>query len=281
MNAIEYAQRANELYAVPNTANELRILFDSDESTMKDIARVVSGDPGLAVHLLKYANSAVFRFERKIESLEKAIQVIGVKAVYEFALVFGVANMITKEHEKYIDVNNFWKQSILCGLFATHFAKKVKEKDVGRLYTSGLLHNVGELAVLRVTPSVVRQCYNLSPHDFPKYTQEEILGFSFAEVSASLLQQWLIPDSLVSTVAMQHHDESPAVTVESQIMQLAYALSVTVTYPTLYTIEQHLPPFLYECLNIDLEFVEEAEEACQKPYEDLAALFKVNSPQSA
>jgi hypothetical protein len=64
-------------------------------------------------------------------------------------------------------------------------------------------------------------------------------------------------------------------------MQLAYALSVTVTYPTLYTIEQHLPPFLYECLNIDLEFVEEAEEACQKPYEDLAALFKVNSPQSA
>jgi len=102
MNAIEYAQKATELFAVPETANQLRILFDSDDSTMKDIAYVVQGDPGLAVHLLKYANSPIFRFERKIESLDKAIQVIGVKAVYEFALVFGITNMITTEHQKYM-----------------------------------------------------------------------------------------------------------------------------------------------------------------------------------
>lgn len=281
MNAIEYAQRANELFSVPNTANQLRILFDRDDSTMKDIAIVVSGDPGLAVHLLKYANSPIFRFERKIESLEKAIQVIGAKAVYEFALVFGITNMLSSEHKKYIDVNKFWMQSILCGLYGVFFSKKCKEKDVARLYTSGLLHNIGELAVLRVSPTLVSDCNKLKTDAMPKQCQDEILGFSFAEVSASLLQQWLIPDALVSTVAMQHHDEAPAVTKESQIMQLSYTLALINTYPDYYSIQQHLPEFLYTSLQLEIEVLEEAQENCKDEYEALASIFKMSFSEAA
>lgn len=276
MNAIEYAQKATELFAVPETANQLRILFDSDDSTMSDIANIVAGDPGLAVHLLKYANSPIFRFERKIESLEKAIQVIGVKAVYEFALVFGITNMITPEHQKYIDLGKFWKQSILCGLYGVYFAKKIKEKDVARMYTSGLLHNVGELAILRVTPTIAKQCNRLKPDVLPKQVQEEVLGFSYAEVSASLLQRWLIPDSLVSTVAMQHHDDTPAVTVESQIIQLAYNLAVVQTYPDLFQLSNNLPEFLYTSLQLEIQELFNAIESCQPEYDALSAIFKAH-----
>ncbi|MFT6268223.1 MAG: HD-like signal output (HDOD) protein [Alphaproteobacteria bacterium] len=281
MNAIEYAQRANELFAVPNTSNQLRLLFDRDDSTMKDIAGVVSGDPGLALHLLKYANSSVYRFERKIESLEKAIQVIGAKAVYEFSLAFGITNMLGTKHKKYIDVTSFWKQSILSGLYGAYFAKRCKERDVGRLYTSGLLHNVGELAVLRVSPTLAQDCSRLKVGILPRQCQEEILGFSYAEVSASLLQQWLVPDSLVSTVAMQHHDEAPAVTVESQIMQLAYALAVVNTYPEHYSAELHIPEFLYTSLQLDEEALGDAEENCREQFESLATIFKVASGEHA
>lgn len=281
MNAIEYAQKANELFAVPNTANELRILFDQDDSTMKDIARVVSGDPGLAVHLLKYANSPIFRFERKIESLEKAIQVIGAKAVYEFALVFGITNMLSSDHGKYIDVNKFWMQSILCGLYGVFFSKKCKEKDVARLYTSGLLHNIGELAVLRVSPTLVSDCNRIKSDAMPKQRQDEVLGFSFAEVSASLLQQWLIPDSLVSTVAMQHHDEAPAVTIESQIMQLSYTLAIINTYPSLFSIANHLPEFLCTSLQLEMQDLKEAEESCQEEYVALSSIFKMSFSEPA
>lgn len=281
MNAIEYAQRANELFAVPSTANQLRILFDSDDSTMKDIAKVVSADPGLAVHLLKYANSSIFRFERKIESLDKAIQVIGAKSVYEFALAFGMSKMLTKEHQKYIDVNSFWKQSILCGLYGANLSKRCKEKDVARLYTSGLLHNVGELAVLRVSPEHARLCAHLKVDVLPRQSQESVLGFSFAEVSASLLQQWLIPDALVSTIAMQHHDDAPAVTIESQIMQLAYALAVVNTYPDYYTPDAHIPEFLYTSLQLDYGDLEKVEEACHEEYESLASIFSMLSSEPA
>lgn len=276
MNAIEYAQRANELYAVPDTANQLRVLFKDDSATMKDIANVVSCDPGLAVHLLKYANSAVYRFERKIESLDKAIQVMGLKAVYEFALVFGISNMIQTEHAKYIDISRFWQQSILCALYGVFFAKKCKKKDTSRLYTSGLLHNVGELAVLRVSPTLARDCNRFSSDILPKYCQEEVLGFSYAEISAALLQRWMIPDSLVSTIAMQHHDDSPAVTVEAQIIQLSYMLAIMQTYPDYYDAEEHLPEFLYTSLGLSLEDCSNAIESSHEQYLSLSAIFKMN-----
>ena len=274
MNAIEYAQRANELFAIPNTANQLRVLLASEESTMMDISKVVEGDPGLALHLLKYANSSMFRFERKIESLEKAIHVIGVKAVYEFALAFAITNMLGNEHKKYIDVTSFWKQSILCALYGAYFAKRCDLRDVDRLYTSGLLHNVGELAVLRVSPTLARDCSKLKEGVSPKQSQEGMLGFSYAEVSAALLQRWLVPDSLVSTVAMQHHDDAPGVTKEAQIMQLAHALCIVVTYPSLYDDNLHVPEFLYASLGLDKSALEDAKMSCESKYETLAQIFQ-------
>lgn len=275
MNAIEYAQRTIELYAVPDTTNQLRKLFSEDSTTMADIARVVAGDPGLAVHLLKYANSAIFRFERKIESLEKAVQVIGAKSVYEFSLVFGVTNMITGEHAKYIDINKFWQQSILCGLYGVYFANKCKKKDVSRLFISGLLHNVGELAVLRVSPTLARDCNRFNTDNLPKCCQEEVLGFSYAEISAALLQRWLIPDSLVSTIAMQHHDEAAAVTVEAQIIQLSYSLAITQTFPDLYKAEHHVPEFLYTSLNLTLKDCKGAVENNLEEYQFMSSIFKM------
>jgi HD-like signal output (HDOD) protein len=115
----------------------------------------------------------------------------------------------------------------------------------------------------------------------PKQSQETILGFSFAEVSASLLQQWLIPDSLVSTIAMQHHDDAPAVTVESQIMQLAYALAVVHTYPEYYKTELHVPEFLYASLGLEVDALEDAYGQCKEQYEALASVFKMATAEAA
>lgn len=281
MNAIDYAQKANELFTVPQTSNQLRQLYDKKHTTMEDIADVVYNDPSLTVHLLKYANSPIFRFERKIESLEKAVQVIGSKAVYEFSIAFSMANMFTKDTAKHIDVKRFWRQSILCALYAVFFAKKVKEKDISRMYTSGLLHNVGELAVLRVDPARVRHCNNLNRLDLPKICQEEELGFSFADVSAALLQQWLIPDSLVSNIAMQHHDESPAMTKEAQIMQLSYSLAIVCVFPQLYTVKKDLPSFLYSSLNLDASVLKEAIEDSDEKYSALADIFNMTTAEVA
>jgi hypothetical protein len=95
------------------------------------------------------------------------------------------------------------------------------------------------------------------------------------------MQRWFIPDSLVSTIAMQHHDDSPAVTVESQIIQLSYSLAVTQTFDEFYNLRQDIPEFLYESLHLSLEDISEAIENTKEEYEALASIFKVHEPKAA
>ncbi|MBT1449735.1 HDOD domain-containing protein [Glaciecola sp. XM2] len=281
MNALEYSQKAAELFAIPETATQIKRLSDSGKASVQDISSIVMLDPGLTAQILKLANSSIYRFSRKIETIDRAIQVIGVRAVYDYALVFSVANMLNKEQSQSIDVEKYWMQSLACAFMGKHIARMCGERDVHRVVTSGLLNNVGLLAVLRVTPNLVRDCERFGTSVKPKQSQQEALGFTFAEISASLLQRWLLPDSIVSTVAMQHHDDAPSVTMESQIMQLAYELSLVLTYPDYYNIERHVPSFLYQSLDITAEALFNMFDTVTEECHDTLKLFDKQSTEAA
>lgn len=281
MNAIEYSQKAAELYAIPETASMIKRMSDSGKASVEDIANIVMLDPGLAAQILKLSNSSIYRFSRKIENVEKAIQVIGVRAVYDYALVFSISNILAKEQSRYIDVDNYWKQSLICAFMGKHIAKMCGERDVHRVVTSGLLHNVGELAVLRVNPSLLRDCNRFGIKVKPRQSQNDVLGFSYAEISASLLQRWLLPDSIVSTVAMQHHDDGPSVTMESQIMQLAYELSMVMTYPDYYRFDKDVPSFLYQCLDLHAEQLVALFETVREECNETLKIFSKSVSQAA
>ncbi|MFC3121638.1 HDOD domain-containing protein [Agaribacter flavus] len=273
MNAIEYAQKASKLFAVPQTAIDIKKMSDSGTANMEDIAKVIANDPGLAAHVLKLANSAVYRFSRKIENLDKAIQIIGVNSVYEFALAFAVSDSLSLEHKKYINVRQYWFQSLCCAFLAKKIAIVCKEKDVSRLFMAGLFHNIGELAVLRINPHLAKDCQGFSEMKVPKLHQMELLGFSYAEISASLLQRWLLPDSIVSAVAMQHHDDIPALQEEVQIIQLAYILSLVASYPDKYRLNLVMPEFLHSTLNLNLNQVTDLLEDARHQTEEAVSLF--------
>jgi HD-like signal output (HDOD) protein len=281
MNALEYSQKAAELFAIPETATQIKRLSDSGKASVQQIANVVMLDPGLTAQILKLANSSIYRFSRKIETIDKAIQIIGVRAVYDYALVFSVANMLNKEQSKSIDVDKYWMQSLACAFMGKHIAKICGERDVHRVVTSGLLNNVGLLAVLRVNPNIVRDCERFGTSVKPKQSQQDVLGFTFAEISASLLQRWLLPDSIVSTVAMQHHDDVPSLTMETQIMQLAYELSLVLTYPDYYNIERHVPSFLYQSLDISAETLFDLFDDVREECNDTLKLFDKSVSEAA
>jgi len=273
MNAIDYAKKVSELFAVPKTAVRVKSLIDDDRSDANSISAVVMTDPGLAAHIFKIANSAIYRFPRKIDKLQRAIQVIGTSAVYDYALVFGLSNAFSNEQSEFVDLDKFWEQSVSCAILAKHFGLLKGIKDADRLFVNGLLHNIGELVVLKADPFLAKECTRFDTKLSPKECQYDVLGFTYAEVSAALGQQWMLPDSIVSTIAMQHHDDTAAEALEIQIMQLAYELSIINTFSPHYNLETHLPSFLYESMKLDSDDIEEALDNTNYQVEQVIHLF--------
>ena len=281
MNAIDYAKKVSDLFALPKTVVRVKSLIDDEHSDADSISAVVQSDPGLAAHILRIANSAIYRFPRKIDQLPRAVQVIGTSAVYDFALIFGISNAFSKEQGEFVDLDKFWEQSVSCAILAKNLGLLCSSKDADRLFVSGLLHNIGELVVLKVDPDLAKDCARFDAKLSPKDCQHEVLGFTYAEVSAALCQQWMVPDSIVSTIAMQHHDDSAAETLEVRILQLAYELSIINTYSHHFNLEAHLPRFLFESLNLSSEEIEEALDNNNYQVEQVIHLFNPDVFQSA
>jgi hypothetical protein len=79
----------------------------------------------------------------------------------------------------------------------------------------------------------------------------------------------------VSTIAMQHHDDAPAVTVEAQIIQLAYSLAITQTFPDMYNTQDDLPEFLYTGLGLSLDDCVDAIDTNVEQYQFMSSIFKM------
>ena len=73
----ELVGSAVKLATLPDVYIRLRALLDDPDTSMADIANLIAHDPGLTARLLKMVNSAFFRFAAKIETVSRAVSLLG------------------------------------------------------------------------------------------------------------------------------------------------------------------------------------------------------------
>ena len=201
--------KAGDIFVLPDAVMQIKELIDDSSASMQDIADVITFDPALTMQILKVANSALYKFPNQVETVSKAIQVIGTKSIYDLVVAYGVAKAFEAVEPDVINLNRFWEQSVCCALLAKFFGDKLGLKSTERLFVAGLLHNVGELVMVKLNPDAAKQCGLYSEQTTPSQLQQDVLGFSYADISASLIALWGIPESIHGPIGKLHHIEAP------------------------------------------------------------------------
>lgn len=258
MNVQDIAQKATELFVLPDSVTRLKACMDDDAASMDDIAEIIAFDPSLTTQLLRIANSALYRFPNKIETITKALQVIGTRSAYDLALAYGVTHAFSDVDGKTIDLDKFWEQSVSCGLLAKYFAEKERMKQPERLFVAGLLHNIGELVVVAQMPDEAKRCQAFNARVSPQELQEAILGFSYTLLSAELIRLWGIPACIFEPIRHIHETDTPAHNKDLQILQLSYVLALDNVNPEIYPSYNNLKPHQHEILSLEREDLEDA-----------------------
>ena len=125
MNALQYAQNVQELFSLPDSYFRVKELMDSDTANLDDIADVILLDPVLTSKILKLANSAVYRLPYQVETINKALLVLGKTQVYNLILSIGISTACSKLNTQAIDTERFWEQSVNAALIAKYLAHLV------------------------------------------------------------------------------------------------------------------------------------------------------------
>ena len=83
---------------MPQAAIKLRELLAKEDVAVDEIEEILRHDPGLATNVLRLANSAFFGVPRKVETLKRAVMLLGVKRFAQIAVSAG--KMIPPERQR-------------------------------------------------------------------------------------------------------------------------------------------------------------------------------------
>ena len=205
MNAVELAQKSSTLFTLPDVYLRLQGMVRKPETTLDEMAELISLDASLTGRLLKIANSAFYSFPSQIDTISRAIYLIGTDQLMNLVLATSVATSFAGIPEEVIDMDSFWRHNVDTGLVARSLGAAAKQRDVERLFVVGLLHNVGKLLVLNEMPAQAIKVLQPEPGQCPWELQHQEFGFTFAECGAELLSLWGLPEVLVESVRFQNN----------------------------------------------------------------------------
>lgn len=273
MKLQEIAANAKDVYVLPEAVTRLKECMDDEAASIDDVAEIITFDPALAAQILKVANSALYRFPNRIETISKALQVIGTRAAYDLALAYGISHAFSDIESRIIDLDKYWEQSVSCALLAKYLAETKKCKEPERLFVAGLLHNIGELVVVAMFPDKAQRGQRFNARVSPAELQQGIFGFTYAQLSAELVRQWGIPSAIYEPVRHLHDPLSATATDEQRILQLSYTLALDNVYPEIYPGYSNLTTQMHEPLNLERDDLEDALDITNLQCISVIALF--------
>jgi len=208
MQAAELVKGIAKLASLPEVCIRVNEMVDDPRSSAADIGSVISRDTALTAQLLRMANSSFYNFPSNIDTISRAVTVVGERELRYLVLALSAVRTFSNIPVELINMASFWRHNVYCGVVARLVASKCHVLHSERLFVAGLLHDVGMLVMMNRAPDLEKQALVATAESGEKQQYEaeiELFGFDHAEVGGVLLQQWNLPEALCETVGC-HHD---------------------------------------------------------------------------
>lgn len=206
---------ALKLPCSPSLLPRLTRALQSDTSSTEQISSIIQIDPALAASTIRLANSAFFGGAgRSVETVDQAILRLGAKEIYRLSSLALVGRWpATNNTGSQSEPGDFCRHALCCAIASEVLSEITERVDPQLAYTSGLVHEMGKLAVTHSCASFfpairIRQQEQACTWE---QAEKEVLGYEHAEVGAKLLRAWNFPELMVAAAEYQHRPtEAPA-----------------------------------------------------------------------
>lgn len=217
----------DKLVSLPNVYYRLDALIQNPSSSVDDFAKLLGADTDLCARLLTIANSAFYSLPMTVDTVPKAISIIGTRQIRELVLVTSVMNVFKGNDLNGMSMDSFWRHSVAVGVIAKYIAKTLNMPQADKAYVPGLLHDLGRLALYISCNDTMLSLEQQKQQQGVSLTQleNEFFGYNHADVGGGLLIKWQVPQSIVEPVMMHHN---PRLADEFYMMTCVIALADTI-----------------------------------------------------
>lgn len=199
-------EETRDLVSPPRVHFALLEVLNDPVSTSDDMANVIALDPALTARLLRIVNSPYYGLVRRIDTISRAVTVIGSNELFNLAVAVTATSVFARLPGSLVNMDNFWRHSVYTAMVSRELARQCNVLHPERLFVGGMLHDVGSLLLYSERPETMAELLMSAQGDEEVMFHAELnrLGFSHAEVAASILDLWHLPESLCVAVGAHH-----------------------------------------------------------------------------
>lgn len=219
------------LASLPETVTRTQTLINSSDSSATEIGDSLSHDPALTARLLRIVNSPYYGFATQIETVSRAITLIGTLDLLDLVLATSVVRLFKDIPPELVTMDKFWEHSLYTAVIARILAQHGRAPNTERYFIAGLIHDIGELVLFSQRPRQSAEVLRLvqeKPGELLA-AETQVFGFTHGQVGAELARAWNLPPSLVT--AIRHHHapaDADSFQLETAIVHCADAIGIAV-----------------------------------------------------
>ncbi len=213
---------------MPQVVTRFIELSADPDYELDDLVEVLSSDPGITSELLRMTNSALFGLARKVTSLKQSVALLGMARVRTLVLGRYLVERMQQGSElpSEYDRDYYWRRSLTQAVLASRLAEHLAPRHRQEAFVAGLLADTGIVVLAQAMPdryqSLLTEYVPLKGKRLFDMEAER-LGVTHADVSALVLEKWMLPELVVSSVRRHHESFGQTATEEDQIAHIVAA----------------------------------------------------------
>ncbi|MHC1791367.1 HDOD domain-containing protein [Solidesulfovibrio sp.] len=222
-----------ELATLPEVYVRLLSALHSEKATAGDLAAIIGRDPSLSAKLLKLVNSPLYGSRTPVDTIGRAVAMAGQQELTTLVTGLAALSAFSDIAPGLCDMRMFWRHAASCGTYASLLAESVPGAAPDRVFVGGLLHDIGQLVILRKLPAAAGRALLLSRVEGLPANEAEVavLGFDHAAVGRALLTNWNFPPTLTAMAAEHHQPDGRPQSRETALVHVADILASAWVWP--------------------------------------------------
>ena len=211
---------------LPTNVIELDRFRKEDSIDTDKLMEILQKDPLIVANILRISNSSMFGFRTKVETLSRAINLLGTKFVLSVAIGSSVTKSLNSNLLPYaVSIDDF--------LFASSLASNIVDVWIGKIDTGlrnslmlpAFLQEVGKFIISKVVQDGRKtEEFMISMEETKDITKTEELftGFSCARITANIFKRWDLSHNIIFPIAFSNDLTNcpESVKIKAQILQI-------------------------------------------------------------
>jgi len=213
-------KKESDLPTLSGVVDRIVSVASEEKTTTEELAQIISYDSGMTNTLLKLSNSIYYSQKTPVETVKRAITVIGFDEIVGIALAMGVLSSFSDKSGLTLDMKALWIHGIGVATVSKELAKRTNPGIASKIFIPALLHDMGKIILSVYFKEEYRKVRQFAiEKNKPLYFAESaILKLDHAILSALLMKRWNFPQSIMIPCRFHHNPESAPIKFKHQAL---------------------------------------------------------------